>query len=309
MFQLYKQRDFSAFISDTIAFFQAFWKNFFGNYIIITGGVLAVLSLFYFFLFRDLFSAIFNTANGGVGYDISYYFSDNPVLFAFMLMIMIVLGILFSIFSIAYPVVYLKLLEETGRANFTSSEIFARMKKFFPKIIRFTLFSLVTFVPIIVFAAALATVLVFLVVGVFVLLLLIPTSSVWFMQTLYVYLLNDISFTDAMGRGWKILFSKKFWPIIGSTVVVYLLISVFQGMVTMIPYIIMLFSLFSAGNGTFNENTGVYVSIIYIISLTLSYILSNILTVNQGIVHYSTLEQTNHTQALSEIDLIGQNVE
>lgn len=309
MFQLYKQRDFSSYISDTIAFFRIYWKNFFGNYIIITGGVLAVLCLFYFFVFRDLFAALFNTANGGIGYDISYYFTDNPVLFVSMLIIVIILSIVFSVFSIAYPVVYLKLTEETGKTDFTASEIFERMKKFLPRIIRFALISFITFVPLITVATVLASVLILLVVGIFVLILLIPVASVWFMQTFYVYLLNDISFIDAMKQGWEILFSKKFWHIIGSAIVVYFMVNIIQGMVTIIPYFFIIFSTLTTGTGELGQQSLIYISLIYIVSLVLSYLLSNILTVNQGIVYYSTLEQTNHIQALSEIDLIGQDVE
>lgn len=309
MFQLYKQRDFSAYISDTITFFKLYWKNFFGNYIVITGGILALLCVVYFFVFRDLFSALFNTANGGVGYDMSYYFSDNPVLFISLLLVAIVLSILFSVFAVSYPVVYLRLIEETGRKDFTSSEIFERIRHYLPKIIRFGLYSLITFFPLIIVATLLASVLVLLVVGVFILVLLIPVASVWITQAFYVYMLNDVSFTDAMRQGWKILFSKRFWHIIGSAVVIYFILSILQGMVTMIPYIIMMFSVLTTGGGQLNPEMGIYVSILYLVSLILSYISSNVLTVNQGIVYYSTLEQKVHTQALSEIDLIGQNVE
>jgi hypothetical protein len=72
---------------------------------------------------------------------------------------------------------------------------------------------------------------------------------------------------------------------------------------------IIFFSVLSSGNGALSASLGVYMSVLYIVALILSYIMSNILMVNQGMVYYSTLEQVNHTQALSEIDLIGQNVE
>lgn len=309
MFQLYKQRDFSTYVSDTIAFFRIYWKNFFGNYMIITGGILAVFCLFYFFLFRDLFAALFNTSNSGIGYDISYYFTDNPVLFISLMVVAIVLTIFFSILSAAYPVVYLKMIEETGKEGFTASELFDRIKKILPKVIRFALFSLVTFLPLITVAAILASVLIILVVGIFVLILLIPAASVWIMQTFYAYLFNDISFTEAMRQGWKILFSKKFWHIIGSAAVVYVLLNIAQSIVILIPYLIIFFSVLTSGNGEFGASSGIYMSVLYIVALVLSYIMSNILTVNQGMVYYSTLEQVNHTQALSEIDLIGRNVE
>lgn len=309
MFQLYKQREFSSYISDTIAFFKIYWKNFFGNYIVITGGVLALLCLFYFFIFRDLFSALLNTANDGVGYDISYYFSDNPALLIFFLMIVVILGILFSIYSTSYAVIYLKLTEETNRTDFTSSEIFERIKSFLPKIIRFTLFSLITFFPLITVATLFSVVLMFLVVGIFILLLLIPVAMVWFTQSLYVYLLHEVSFFDAMKQGWKILFSKKFWHIVGSVTAVYLVLSVVQSMITIIPYFFVMISFLFSGKGQLDDDFGIILSIIYIVSIVLSYIFSNFLTVNQGMVYYSTLEQTDHIQALSEIDLIGRNVE
>jgi hypothetical protein len=58
-------------------------------------------------------------------------------------------------------------------------------------------------------ATLLASVLVLLVVGVFILILLIPVATVWITQTFYVYLLNEVSFTDAMRQGWKNSVFKK----------------------------------------------------------------------------------------------------
>lgn len=309
MFQLYKKRDFSAYITDTIAFFKIYWKNFFGNYIVITGALLALLCLFYFFIFRDLFSALFSTANEGIGYDIGYYFSDNPVLFVSVMVVVALFAIFFSIFSIAYPVIYLKLIEETGKKDFTASEIFGRIKLYLPKIIRFGFYSFITFFPLIFVAGFFAALLVLLVVGVFVLILLIPVASVWMTQSFYIYLLQEMSFFEAIKQGWKNLFSKKFWHIVGAAMVIYVVLSVLQGMITMIPYSIMLFSMLATGDGKLGSSFGVIISVLYIVSLLFSYITSNILMVNQGVVYYSILEQNNHVQALSEINLIGQNVE
>lgn len=309
MFQLYKKRDFSAYITDTIAFFKIYWKNFFGNYIVITGALLALLCLFYFFIFRDLFSTLFNTGNKGVGYDIGYFFSDNPVLFVSVMVAVIFLSIFFSIFSVSYPIIYMKLIEETGKKDFTASELFGRIKLYLPKIVRFGLYSLITFTPLIIVAGFFAALLVLLVVGIFILILLIPVASVWMTQSFYIYLLQEMSFFEAMRQGWKNLFSKKFWHIVGATMVIYLVLSVLQGMITMIPYSIMLFSMLTTGDGELSSSIGVIMSAFSIVSLLFSYITSNILMVNQGMIYYSILEQDNHVQALSEIDLIGQDVE
>ena len=77
----------------------------------------------------------------------------------------------------------------------------------------------------------------------------------------------------------------------------------------MIPYSIMLFSMLTTGDGELSSSIGVIMSAFSIVSLLFSYITSNILMVNQGMIYYSILEQDNHVQALSEIDLIGQDVE
>lgn len=309
MFQFYKQRDFSAFISDTIAFFRIYWKNFFGNYIILTGGLVALLCVFYFFVLRDLFEVLFNTADHGTGYDISYYFPDNPVLFMSCLLLVIVLGIFISFVSLSYPLIYMKLSEETGRADLTASEIFERIKKMLPRICRFALYFLVTFLPIIVLGAILASVMIFLVVGIFILLLLVPMSIVWVMQSFSVYLLNDVSLKKAMKQGWEILFSRKFWPIVGSVLVIYLIITIIQSVFTVIPYVIAVFSRLVEGGGVNASEYSVITGVFYIVSLILSYLFSNFMTVNQCLVYYSSQEQKHHTQALSEIDTIGQNVE
>lgn len=310
MFQLYKQRDFSTFVSDTFTFFKLFWRNFFGNYIVIMGGFIAALCVCYFFVFRDLFSSLFNTSNSGMGYDLSYYFTDSPVLFFVMLAVVIIISILFSIFSIAYPAVYLKMMEESGRGGFTSSEIFARIKALLPRIIRFSFLSMVVFIPLFLVAFVFATALILLVVGVFILILLIPAASVWMVQSFLVYVFNeDISFFDSMKQGWRILFSKKFWHIIGSAAVVYLIISIVQSLLSTVPYFIILFTSLAMGKGDLDPQLAVVFSVLYIISIAISYLFSNAVMVNQGLVYYSALEGEKHVQALSEIDLIGRNVE
>lgn len=58
MFQLYKQRDFNEMLNDTVGFFKSSWKNYFTNFIVITGAMLLVLCLIFFFIFRDLFASL-----------------------------------------------------------------------------------------------------------------------------------------------------------------------------------------------------------------------------------------------------------
>ncbi|MDR1517822.1 MAG: hypothetical protein LBS52_07005 [Dysgonamonadaceae bacterium] len=308
MFQLYKKRDFSSYIGDTIAFFRGYWKNFLGNYITITGGMIFVICVLYFFIFRDLFGSLFNTRSGGVGYDIGYYFTENTGLFFALIVISLIVGFSLSLFSMAYPVAYMQLMENSEKTKFSVSEIFDQMKRYLPKLIRFALLSLVVLLPLVILAVVLSSVLIIVIVGVFLLLLLIPISVVLYYQMLFLYLHDDLGFFESLRAAWKMLFSKKFWHIIGSTTVMYFIISTIQSGITMIPYIIILVSLVLSANDGLN-NISPIVSGLYIVAIALSFIFNNALLINQGLIFYSFKEQSEHTQAFSEIDLIGQNAE
>jgi hypothetical protein len=59
VFQLYKKRDFSAYIGDTMQFLKQFRKDFFRNYMVINGALLLVVCVIYYFLFKNGFGNAF----------------------------------------------------------------------------------------------------------------------------------------------------------------------------------------------------------------------------------------------------------
>lgn len=192
MFQLYKKRDFSAYISDSIAFFRGYWKNFLENYVIIAGGAIFALCVCFFFIFRDLFSTLLNTRNQGVGYDWGYYFSNNQAMFITLVSIATIVGLLLSIFSMAYPVAYLQLMENTGKTKFTSTEILSQIKLYLPKLIKFTLFSIFVIFPALILASVLAAVLIVVVIGIFLLIFLIPLSPSCYIRKCFSFTCTTI---------------------------------------------------------------------------------------------------------------------
>ncbi|MDR1742917.1 MAG: hypothetical protein LBR48_03745 [Dysgonamonadaceae bacterium] len=311
MFQLYQKRTFSSYMSDTIAFFRGYWKNFFGNYIVIAGGMIFVLCIFFFFIFRDMFSAMFSTENQGIGYDIGYYFSDNSGLFFALLAVAIILGLFLTIISMAYPIAYMQLMENTGKDKFTASEIFEQLKRYLPKLIKFALFSIGVMFPLITLAVVISAVLIIIVIGIFLLLLLIPVSMALYSQMLFFYLHDDLGLFESLRTALRMLFSKKnFWPIIGSTAATYFIISIIESAISMIPYLVIMIGIvLSANDETKGSNLTILMAGLYIVSIALSYIFYNVLMINQGLIFYSSKEQAEHTQAFSEIDLIGQNAE
>jgi hypothetical protein len=305
VFQLYKKRDFSTYIGDTMQFLKQFGKNFFRNYLVINGALLLVVCVIYYFLFKESMGNIFTPQKAAN----SWLMSNNNfgLLISFGAIFMIVM-ILFSIFTIAYPMVYIKLVDNTDRDTFTSSELFAEIKDYAGRILLFGVISFFTLVPLLVIIMALGIALSFILIGIPILLLSIPTMMAWAMQSIYVYLEEETGYFEALGRGWKITFSN-YWSIIGSTMALLVCVSILGSTVSMIPSIMTLSSMISTGGHASPVAMSPLMIIIYIVGLIISYVLYNILYVHQGIIYYSSLEDSEHYQAYSDIDNIGKDEE
>lgn len=309
MFQLYKKRDFSSYITDTVVFFKHYWKNYFSNFIVITGALLLVLCVIFYFIFRDVFGALMSGGSGN--YDFSSYFQDNWISFAIMLFIAVLVTILFSLACMAYPVAYLQLVDKTGRSTFTSSELLDKIKSQLGRIFMFGLMSFLILFPLLMVVTVISVLAIFLVIGIFLIVMLTPVFTVWVTQALFVYLNEKTGFFEALGRAWNILFNKKFWHIVGSTFVVYMSISIIQSFFSVIPYFIIIFSMLGTGSEPNFDSTKMAFAMtaLYILALVSSYIFSNFLMITQGLIYYSSIEQKEHTQAFYEIDMIGRNAE
>ena len=305
VFQLYKKRDFSTYIGDTMQFLKQFGKNFFRNYLVINGALLLVVCVIYYFLFKESMGNIFTPQKAAN----SWLMSNNNfgLLISFGAIFMIVM-ILFSIFTIAYPMVYIKLVDNTDRDTFTSSELFAEIKDYAGRIFLFGFISFFTLIPLLVIIMALGVALSFILIGIPVLLLSIPTIMAWAMQSIYVYLEEETGYFEALGRGWKITFSN-YWGIIGSTMALLVCVTILGSTVSMIPSIMTLSSMISTGGHPSPVAMTPLMIIIYIVGMIISYILYNILYVHQGIIYYSSLEDSEHYQAYSDIDNIGKDEE
>lgn len=306
VFQLYKKRDFSAYIGDTMQYLKQFGKNFLKNYLVINGALMLVWSLVYYFMFRSSMQNMLNMQKPSAN-PFSMYTNDMGSFFS-MGAIFFVVMIVFSIFTIAYPMAHMKLIKETDRDTFTPSEIFIEMKGYAARIFLFGLISMFTLLPLAMIIFALGVVLCFILVGIPLLLLSIPTIMAWYMQALYVYMEEEVGFFGAVGEGRRIVFSN-YWSIIGSTVALLFAVSILGSTITMIPSMMSIATLISSGGAPSPVNLSPTMTAIYILGTIVSYVLYNILYVHQGIIYYSSQEATEHYDAYSEIDNIGKNEE
>jgi len=311
MFKLYKERNFSSLINDTFTFFKSEGKNFFRNYFILNGALMAILILLVFIVFRIFFQNIFITAGSpGSTRMMDAYFDSNEGFFAGAAIFSGILLLLLTLTSYSFPVLYLK-LTETGNKP-TSAAIWKLFRKRFGRVILFGLLSLITFVPIIIFIALLAFFMMALIITIPLAIILVAAVSCWISLAFYDYLNTDNGYFSAMRNSFYMLF-KNFWAHMGSTAIFYIMISVVQSILSLIPYIIGIVILLTDVGTEGQPNSeqfgllGTLILITFLLSIVLSYVLGNFLFVNQGMIYYSCREQDENHSLHSEIDLIGKD--
>ncbi|WP_442787647.1 hypothetical protein [Flavobacterium suncheonense] len=315
MFQLYKKRNFSEFVGDTFAFFKTYGKHYYRNYFIINGGFLLVLLVLMYFLGKIFYEGIFSNLSGGVNYgtdnSADVFINENLPIIIGLGIFAAIAALFLSILSYAYPVAYLKLIEK--KTDFTTEEIITVIKSKVGKIIVFFLASIFIMFPIMAIVMGLSFLLVFIIIGIPLLFIVIPALMCWFSLAFYDYISTDKGYFDALGGGFSLL-KQKFWPCVGSTAVMYMIMQIVVGFVSMIPYLIGIFSMFTtlenpenAGNLN-NEGYSFFLimmGVTMVLSLLLNFIFQNFLLINQGIMYYSIREENENNTSKSEIDLIG----
>ena len=302
-FQLYKKRDFSALMSDTMQFFKQFWKNYFRNYVIINGALLLLMCVLYFLVFKDLIKNIYNPGAAS-----SWFSNSNLPLIGGGILVFILVSIALSVFSTAFPMIYLKLLKTKGEDSFTSSEIFEGIKSYAGRIIVFGIISLFIMIPLGIIVFGLGALLSILIIGIPLLILALPTFMVWNMQALYVYLEEDLGYFNALGKGWKITF-EKYWHVVGAAIVSFMFVMIVSSVFNMVPAIMMMTSVFTSGGRPEAMTMTPTMLVFYVLGMIFSFIANNILYVQQGLVYYSSQENSVNYQAFSEIDNIGNDEE
>jgi hypothetical protein len=320
MFELFKKRNFSEYISDTITFFKTFGKHYFKNYFIINGIFLMILVVLLYFVSKVYMEFIFSLSspNNGVnkGSYIVDYFNNNTILFITTVILFLLLTIFISMISYAYPVIYLQYIEKTNATEFTSNDIIKALKENISRLIIFFLGLLFIITPLMIVVITINVLLIFIIIGLPLFFIVIPGFMSWIALSFYEFMSKKIGFFEALGNGFKLM-RLRFWDTIGTTLVMAFLIQIIQGIITLIPYIIGIVILFTTGQsmpdsgaqaGDFSGFTILF-SIIMVVSIILSYTFQNFQFINQGLIYYSLREDSENNTSKSQIDLIGTDSE
>lgn len=305
MFELFKKRDLASFITDTISFFKLEGKSFFKNYFIINGPLLAVLVICMYLLGGSLFTDVFqNNTNLEtlLGEDVAYS--------ALWLILLIITSIVFSIIAYTFPILYLQNM--ANGIEHTSSTYLKQLKSVSGRAIVFALGSFFLIIPLLLICLSVSVLLSFILIGIPLLIILSAFSISWTCIAYYEYTSNDSAFFNAYGNAFDTIRSS-FWPIIGNTLIVYFIIQIITSIVSFLPqsyYYFKLFTSLNEGTSIGNELSPLFMTVMgisMIISVLISFVSTNFLLVNQGLIYYSGKEKEKSFNAFNSIEEIGSN--
>lgn len=310
MIQIYKKRQFGELISDTFNFFKEHGKNYFKNYLLINGLIIILLVVVIVFAFKDIFPMLFNSNMlGNNTYLFEQYFAENMGSLVVSGVLMFLILLMLSLVNYTFPVLYLKRLAESGNKEITTDEMVSDIKKNIGKFFKFFLWSLITLLPIIVIASLISVALMFIVIGIFLFLFILPVFANISNFTFFDYFTTNKSFIDSLSEGFRIQFSK-FWNYFGSVVIIYIIMNVISYVFTMLPMSIIAGTAFAAPIDQGMENGSnpilmVLLFVVYLISILMSLLLSNIIYINAGLMYYDSRTDLHRSVDMLEIDTIG----
>ncbi|MGL2967001.1 hypothetical protein [Flavobacterium sp. XGLA_31] len=311
MFELFKRREFGDYISDTFQFFRQTGKHYLKTYFTISGAMLLLLVVASYFLFQVYFDFTLNTGrDGNANADyLQGYLLDNIAVIILVAVFLFLFIILLSMLNYSIPVLYMDLYDQNKGSGFEVREVLQNFRKKFGKILLFFLGTVFLITPILFVVFALLVLLCFILIGIPMLLLAIPTAFSWIILSFFEYLNNDKGLFEAYGDGFYHI-KNQYFPIVGSAMVMYIMIQVSMTVFTFIPYMFGVASVFTTienpqANADGLSTMKIMMTVVMVISMLASFILNNLLMVNQGLVYYSRREFDENISSNDSIDSIG----
>lgn len=309
MFQLFKKRDFGDYVSDTFQFFKVTGKHFMKVYFTISGIPLLIMMVLSYFLFTVYFDFIKSSINGQNVNGFEGMMSENLPFIIFLVIFLLLFFIFMSMLSYSIPVIYLNLYQKNKGNNFSVGDVVNDLKSNFGRTLAFFLLSIFVMTPLIIILFTVLILLCFIIIGFPLLLFAIPTVFSWISLSYFEYYTSKKSYFSALGAGFSKMMSQYF-PIVGSLMIIYIIIQVTMTVFSMIPYAFGMISMFTSleqnpGSTEGLATFGIMMAIVMVITILMSYVLNNLMLINQGLVYYSRKENDENISSQDSIDLIG----
>ncbi|MGI9526302.1 MAG: hypothetical protein ACR2MS_04215 [Weeksellaceae bacterium] len=304
--QFYKHRSFGELISDTFEFVRQYGKNYFKNYFLMNGAVLLLLLLVVGFGYGELIGQFFGSNLEGQQYYFEQYFSENQGVFITVTVLVFILFILLSMVTYSFPVLYMRRLANHSNERITTQQIVNDLKAVWIKFLIFTICLLVIFMPIAIVLFLISGFLMIILIGFFLLMLLFPVMMNIVNFTLFDYYHSSYGFFKAVRFAIKTQFSNNFFKYWSSVSVVYMIIQIITTIFTMIP-MIFVFGGFMVNpmGGEEGSMMAIIYAVVYGVSIFASFILSNLIYINAGLMYYDAKTEYHKDVQLSEIESLG----
>ncbi|MCJ8154290.1 DUF4013 domain-containing protein [Chryseobacterium sp. SSA4.19] len=319
MMQLYKNRDFGTFISDSFAFFKLYGKNYFKNFILLNGLLLILMVIVVVLGFREFFGVLFGSNMSGQSYYLEQYFTNNLALFIIAGILLFILYTALMTINFLYPVFYMKRIAE-GQQEIKTDDIINDFKINQKKVIA-TYFGLTFLVmPVATVLFGFSYFLIIILIGLVLILFVAPTLFNIITFLCYDYFNGNRSFFESLSYAIRSQFSytngrerSPYWKYWGSTIVMGILFYIVSGVLSAVPMILFMTKLSTTSpDAQFEQNPmtgsfGILVFFLYGVSSLFSMLLMNILYINSGLMYYDSRKDLHQKVELAEIETIGIN--
>lgn len=313
MINLYRKRNFSDLINDTFGFLKINGSHYFKHFFIINGGLLLILILLIFLTFKYYLQSLFSNLNNinNLNNSTDAFINNNPLLFISISVIFLFLIAFISLINVSYPIIYMSLYDSNSSTSFQTKDLIRALFKNMGKIIIFFFVIIGISIPILIlyFLSLQLNALFLLLLPIY--FITIPIFITVIYQAFFQYLINREKIRTSFSLALETI-KLGFWPIVGSTIIIFIIVQVAQTIITIIPTTIYFVNLY-VNPGVVedtNERIGIVTAMIsgtFVFMILLNYTLSNLLSINQGMIFYSFHESKNNKSALNEIELIGKN--
>ncbi len=311
MQQLYKSRDFGTFFQDTFAFIKKDGGHIFKNFFMVNGIFLLVLIVLGYFFTQFYSDIVFGgILNGGTS-TLDNYLNENAGIFILLVLLFVTVGLTAGVISYSYIPIYLKLYDKHEGKNFGVSQIISEYKNNIGKILVFLLCGIIVAIPTIIVAGIVSIILTITIIGILALPLVIGAVALFYQMTLMEYINTKKGVWESFSYSISLL-GKRFWIAVGSVGIFYLMSYIVQNIITIIPYIFGMASLFTTiedGTQPSSEEIGATMTVLMLAVFFLTFLLSTILNIitqlNQGVIFYSLKEEIENINTKSVIDQIG----
>lgn len=319
MMEFYKKRDFGTVIGDSFNFFKLYGKNYFKNYLLINGLLLILMVVVVVFGYRELFQAVLGSNLSGQSTYLETYFNDNMGLLLGVSTVTMILFSVLMIINYLFPVFYVKRIA-SGQKTISTDEIMSDFKTNIKKIGKLCLGMIFIVGPLSILLIGFTYALILVIIGIFLLLFVFPTLYNVVTFLMYDYFNSQRGFFESLSYSIRSQFSyangrekSPYWKYWGSTIIISIILYIISTIFTMIPMLLMYSSLLTSPSNSsleqdpFSGSMGIFIFVIYGISMLVSLILSNLLYVSVGFLYYDSRTDLHQEVKFAEIESIGIN--